>query len=79
MNLTNEQRAWRPDRIGGLRYVVKQLVWADFAGSAYRFARKHGKVQRFWTRKAAQAYADNLNREATNEEFISEESKYGQE
>ncbi len=45
-----------------IRYVVATITYSNFAGSWYRYARNTaGKVVRFWTHKAAQAYADKLN------------------
>lgn len=42
---------------------VAQRQYSNFAGSAYLFARnRFGLFKRFLTRKGAQAYADQLNR-----------------
>lgn len=54
------ENAWMPRR-KGLRYVVERVVFSDFAGSGYVFARSNGMVLRYWTRKAAQRDADTLN------------------
>lgn len=61
ITLTKEMTKWIPHR-HGLRYVVSQLVFADFAGSGYRFAKNgHGRVLRFWREKTAREYAATLN------------------
>ena len=53
----------------GLRYIVERIVYSNFAGSRYEFARDEisgtRKVRRFWLRRNAQAYADGRN--ATSE------------
>lgn len=63
---------WQPERpwfLWGrapLRHVVAQLAHSDWAGCGYRFARVNGKIVRFWTKRAAQAFADKLNAEQAN-------------
>lgn len=58
---------WQPwfERVW-FRYPVALLLHSDWAGSAYRFARKNGRVVKFWTRKGAQAFADKLNAQQAN-------------
>lgn len=52
---------WRVER-DFIRYIVVRRLWANWAGSAYQYAKnERGKVRRFWTKAAAQAYADKLN------------------
>jgi hypothetical protein len=54
----------------GMRVPVARAAYSNFAGTDYVFARhpgkngKKGRPVKFWTRKAAQAYADKLNKEA---------------
>lgn len=56
----NKWQVHRP----GLRYVLEQRLWSDAFGSAYRYLRdEHGRVVRWWTKKAAQRVADALNDE----------------
>lgn len=43
------------------RYPVARIAHFTFAGTHYQFARRNGRVVKFWTRKGAQAYADQLN------------------
>jgi hypothetical protein len=56
-----EEYEWKPQR-AGFRYVVARIVYADFAGIGYAWAKsKRGTALRFWTRNGAQAHADGLN------------------
>lgn len=52
--------SWRPEKVG-LRWVVKRLLWANWAGSAYTFHKIDGTTVKFWTLKGAQTHADTLN------------------
>lgn len=59
MSYDNEEWfAWHRE---WLRYKVARCVYSDFLGGGYKFARKDGRIVRFWTRKAANAYAESLN------------------
>lgn len=60
--MTNEQ--WQVWPREWMRYKVALRIFSNFAGSGYSYARKNGRVLRFWTKKAAQAHADKLNSEA---------------
>lgn len=60
------EREWSvtPWRVG-LTLRVHQVVFSDWAGTGYRYARnRRGRVLKFWTRKAAESHAAQLNREA---------------
>lgn len=49
------------------RYKVAICVSSWALGSGYKFARdERGFVRRFWTKRTAQAYADQLNGENPN-------------
>lgn len=49
-------------RRAGFRWVVARLVFADFAGSGYKYARDcSGYIARYWRKSSAQALADALN------------------
>jgi hypothetical protein len=55
---------WFPwfDRVW-FRYPVARRVHATWAGSSYVYARRNGRVVKFWTHKGACAFADKLNAE----------------
>jgi len=42
---------------------VARGVHDTWAGSSYVYARRNGRVLKFWTRRAALAYAGKLNAE----------------
>ena len=44
-----------------LHYKVATRLYSNWAGSAYKFARRNGCIVRFLRRKSAQRYADELN------------------
>lgn len=52
---------WYPRR-DLIRYRVAAIVYHDFGGIGFRFARKDGKILKFWSFRKAQAFADRLNR-----------------
>lgn len=62
--MSAQRGEWFPyfERRGFKIPVARREFW-DFAGSGYKFARKNGKVVKFWFRKNAQKYADALNKQ----------------
>ena len=58
--MTDEWFVWHRQ---WLRYKVATCVTSWALGSGYKYARsKNGFVLRFWSKLAAQAYADKLNK-----------------
>jgi len=53
--------SWKVVAQGWLTYRVERRVFANFAGSGYQYGRKNGRIQTFWRRSSAQAFADQLN------------------
>lgn len=52
---------WEPER-GLIFWRLERRVFNNFAGSGYEFLRyRNGMLRRFWTRKQAQARANELN------------------
>lgn len=58
--MTQQDKDWRIPlyRNAGLRYRAQRVKWADFAGICMTLDR-----QRFWTRKAAESHANELNQQ----------------
>ena len=62
--------SWRPAKHFLFLWRLEKPLWSNFAGTAYGFLKyKNGLTRTFWTRKQAQARADELNATTnTNEE-----------
>lgn len=54
--------AWQPERHWLFLWRLEQVVFADFAGTGYRFLRyRNGFIRLFWTKAQAEAHAAQLN------------------
>lgn len=57
-----DTKLWYPRKFYFLFWGLERVLWHDFAGVAFKWLRKpSGVLQLFWTKKAAQKRADELN------------------
>lgn len=53
--------SWEPQKHGWFTWRVQKRMWADSLGSAYKFHKRKGLTQMFWSREKAQQRANELN------------------